>query len=385
MNVPMKLDLVTPYDPKALNSWGGGVSYFMANAFKEQSVLVDCIGPVKEKKNKFISLKWHFYKYILREIYHTNRAPSIAKGFARQVEEQLAIRDTDVVLSLLTPPMAYLDCNQSLVLWADATFADLIDFYPEFTNLCQETIRDGHFIDQEAFNKAKLAIFTSDWAAKTAINFYKIEPSKVRVVSYGANLVSQNITIDDVKILVKSRPSNQCNLLFLGTNWLRKGGPLTLEVTRMLNEAGLPTKLTVVGCEPLASELPSFVEPLGFVDKSSAAGAQKLYQLLRESHFLVLPSIADCTPNVFCEANSFALPCISTKVGGIETTIKDGVNGKTFSLNANSSDYCTYILGLFSNYANYKELAISSFNEYESRLNWVTSTGIVKNLIKEIL
>jgi glycosyltransferase involved in cell wall biosynthesis len=385
MDVPMKLDLVSPYDPKTLNSWAGGVSYFMTNAFKEQSVFVDYIGPLKEKKNKFISLKWHFYKYILREIYHTNRIPSVAKGFARQVEEKLAIRDTDVVLSLFTPPIAYLDCNQPLVLWADATFADLINFYPEFTNLCHESIRDGHLIDQEAFNRAKLTIFTSDWAAKTAINFYKIEPSKVKVVSYGANLASQDITFDDVKILVESRLPSQCNLLFLGTDWLRKGGPLTLEVARMLNEAGLPTKLTVVGCEALASELPSFVEPLGFVDKSSVAGSQKLHQLLRDAHFLILPSVADCTPLVFCEANSFALPCISTKVGGIETTIKDGVNGKTFSLNANSSDYCTYILGLFSNYANYKELAVSSFNEYKSRLNWITSTGIVKNLIEEVL
>jgi hypothetical protein len=72
-------------------------------------------------------------------------------------------------------------------------------------------------------------------------------------------------------------------------------------------------------------------------------------------------------------------------VGGIPTAIKDNVNGKKFSKNAKVEDYCTYISDLFSDYSRYKNLAVSSFNEYESRLNWSAIGRTVKQLIAELI
>jgi len=261
----------------------------------------------------------------------------------------------------------------------------MIDFYPNFSNLCEETIRNGNAMEKSALDRCKLAIYSSEWAAQTAINYYKTDPSKVKVVPFGAN-IKCNRNFDDVRKIIDARSSNKCKLLFLGVDWLRKGGNIALAVAEELNKSGLKTELTIVGCQPITDEpMPKFVRSLGFISKSTEGGRNKINNLLAESHFLILPSMAEATPIVFCEANSFGVPCLSTNVGGIPTIIKDGLNGKIFSKDANITEYCTYISNLFSNYSVYKNLALSSFNEYQSRLNWSVAGQTVKRLLQSII
>ncbi|MER3434321.1 MAG: group 1 glycosyl transferase [Leptolyngbya sp. ERB_1_1] len=379
----LHLSFVTPFDSSTVTSWAGGVSYFMSKAFSEHSTFVNHIS-VEERRNKLISLKWRFYTQLLKQTYHTNRELSVAKNLARQIEKKLMCVKSDAILSLFTPQVAYLQSAVPLVIWADATFENLIDFYPEFTNLCQESIEQGHLLDQNAMNSASLVIFTSDWAAKTAVDFYRIAPAKVKVVPYGANL-TEDRNITDVDKILNSRPSDECRLLFLGTDWIRKGGDVAVAVARSLNQQGIPTKLVVVGCQPPVSASTDFVECVGFIDKSDDRSMARLNQLFCESHFLILPTRTDCTPNVFYEANSFAVPSISTNVGGISTIIKDNLNGKTFALDAETSEYSDYIFHLFKDHQKYRELAASSFDEYTKRLNWKVNTGIVRDLICKIL
>jgi glycosyltransferase involved in cell wall biosynthesis len=88
---------------------------------------------------------------------------------------------------------------------------------------------------------------------------------------------------------------------------------------------------------------------------------------------------------VFGEANAFGVACLSTDVGGIPTIIQNDVNGKSFPISANSSAYSTYIEDLFANYSCYQELALSSFHQYESRLNWQTAVKNVKDLMQTLL
>ena len=71
-------------------------------------------------------------------------------------------------------------------------------------------------------------------------------------------------------------------------------------------------------------------------------------------------------------------------MGGIGTVVKDNVNGMTFALDAATSDYCNYIISLMQNRAHYAALALSSYQEYETRLNWKVAIQQVKRLIEEV-
>jgi glycosyltransferase involved in cell wall biosynthesis len=380
----MKISYITDYDAQDVKSWSG-TPYYMSQSLGQIASQLEYIGPLQTSRRSKLSFRsrqiWH--KLLEGKRYIRDADLQILKQFGRQTRLRLNQSDSDLIFSPTTYTLAYLECKQPMVFWADATFIGLIDYYPFYSNLCQQSIRNGIAMEQSVLDRCRLAIFSSDWAAKDAITKYQVDPAKVKVVPYGANLVSQR-TLEDVKTIVKSRPSDRCKLLFLGVHWQRKGGETVLAVAKALNQAGLKTELTLVGCQPPPdTEIPAYVNCLGFISKSTAAGQQQIDRLLAESHFLIVPSQAENYGIVFCEANSFGTPCLATKTGGIPTIIQEGLNGKLFDLNNSISEYCDYVVNLFANYSSYQQLALSAFAEYESRLNWQVASERVRQLLTE--
>ncbi len=389
----MKLAYVTTYDVLNSSSWPKyqvglcGAGYYLAQALEKQSVAIDYISSFKKKVSPVTKAKWSFYRYLLKKDYYRWAEPLVLRNYAHQISQKLPTFNSNIVLCPENAvPIAYLECQQPIVLWTDSALIGLIDVYPYLSNLCNETKRNIYALEKAALNQCQLIVYWSDWAAQTAIKNYGIDASKVKVVPAGAN-IECNRTLDDISHIIDARTANYCKLLFFGFDWIRKGGNVALEVAKQLNQMGFNAELTVVGSPPPTTDepLPSFVKFLGFISKSTPEGEQKINQLLAESHFLILPSQAECYGIVFCEANSFGVPCLATNVGGIPTIIKDNVNGKTFSLDANVSEYCNYIASLMTNYNEYKQLALSSFNEYQSRLNWDVAGKTVKNLLLELV
>ncbi|BAU65840.1 glycosyl transferase group 1 [Stanieria sp. NIES-3757] len=384
----MKLAYVTTYNAEDVANWSG-TGFYILQALRKQSLQVELIGSVKNKYSP-VSLaakgKEYLYKWLLKQSYLCDREPLLLKQYAKKTVQNLSkLKDVDLVFSPGTMHIGHLECDRPIAFWTDATFASLVDFYPKYSNLCKESLKNGHLMEQNTLDRCKLAIYASDWAAQTAIEYYGADLNKVKVVPFGAN-IDASPTFDEVKYLIEARPSNLCKLLFLGVDWYRKGGDIALKVAEKLNNAGLDTELTVVGCEPIVDgTVPSFVKPLGFISKSTANGKKRINQLIAESHFLILPSKAECYGVVFCEANSFGVPCISRKVGGIPTIIKTNINGKLFNQDAEVSQYCQYISDLFVNYSQYQQLAFSAFNEYQTRLNWNVTVNTVKNLLREAI
>jgi len=340
---------------------------------------------LKNPYARFLSLKESLYKRLFGKVYLSDRAPLLLRSYARQVKAKLAKIRADIVFSPGTIPIAYLECKQPIVFWTDSTFGGMVNFYPEFSDLCRGTIKNGNALEQAALDRCTMAIYASDWAAKSAKNLYSTDPKKLDVIPFGANMEC-NRSFQDIKNLVDSRTREKCKLLFVGMDWARKGGEIVLKVAQSLNENGLNTELKIVGCKPnFQAKKPDFVQVLGFVNKNTKEGSNLLNNLFGESHFLILPSKAEAYGVVFCESNSFGVPCIASDVGGIPTVIKKEVNGNLFSPAASIDEYCSYIMDLLSDYAKYRSLALSSFHEYKTRLNWQTSGTVLKKLLTKIM
>ena len=387
----MKIGYVTSYDVLNGAKWTKNVQgicsagFYIAKNLLDESTSIEYIGPLRKKYTFLTRAKWSLYRNLYKKDYYRWAEPLVVKNYAHQIKNALNNLDVDVILSSeSTVPAAYLDVKKPIVLWTDTTLSGLINFYSYMSNLCRENIQNIYKIELEALNRFDLIIYTSEWAAKMASQTYGIPENKIKVVPWGANLES-NRTPEDIHHIIQKKDTSKCKLLFIGVDWVRKGGDIALAVAKKLNAIGLETELNIVGCKPQTNQpLPDFVNNLGFISKSNPEGFKKIEKLLCESHFLILPSRAEAFGLVFCEANSFGVPSLASSVGGIPTIIKDGKNGKTFSLDAKIEEYCTYIYNLFTNYSSYKELAISSFHEYQSRLNWKVSAYKVKNLINNL-
>jgi glycosyltransferase involved in cell wall biosynthesis len=388
----MNIAYITINDILNKNTWTKDLQgicaagYYIAKYLVDESTSINYIGPLNKNFTVLTRAKWSFYHNILKKDYYRWAEPLVANNYAHQIKNKLITLNSNIVLCPENiVPIAYLDCKQPIVLWSDATLSSLINFYRHMDNLCNENIQNIHLMENEALNRCQLIMYTSEWAAKKAITTYNLPPSKVKVVPFGANLEC-NREIEDIKNIINSRINSPCKLLFIGVDWVRKGGNVALQVTKELNSMGLTTELTIVGCHPKTDELlPSFVKVIPFIDKSTSSGIKKINQLFTDTHFLILPTIADCTPHVFAEANSFGVPSLSTNVGGIASIIQENLNGKTFSPSSGISEYCNYIIALMENYRNYKELALSSFHQYQSRLNWNVAVQNAKQLMSELI
>lgn len=369
-----------PRDPITFS----GISYYLAKSLEKQSISLDYIGPLIENYSLSLKIKSQLYRYFLKKNYLPWTEPQCLMDLAFQVSQKLSDLDSDIIFSLGTMPIAYLESTKPIVYSWDCTFAGLLDAYPCFLNLSQESIKNGLKMEQMALEKCSLSIFPSEWAVQTVLDNYHVDSSKIKVVPYGANL-SCKLNIEEVKTMISSRSTKNCDLLFLGIDWHRKGGETAYKVAKELNKSGLKTTLTIVGCNPnFAEPIPDYITVLGFINKFTKHGLETIKKLLSKSHFLILPSAAENYGIVFCEASSFGTPSLASKVGGIPTAIKDGFNGHLFSKNASYLDYCDYIFDIFMNYNRYIELALSSFNEYQSRLNWSTAGKVIKDLLYEV-
>jgi len=379
----MKLAVATTFDARDVSNWSG-TPFYMSKAFEKEGVEVQYIGNLKKRVSPFFKLKqtWKSLASGQRESPRFNIIN--AKNYSAQAAEKLKSLNVDAVIAPQIHPICYLDSDKPIILWTDGLYASLIGFYPGFSQHSASSIAQGNIITKECLNRCSLAIFSSDWAANTATEIYGSDKNKVKVIPFGANIEKRN-TLEDIQAMLKIRSHKTVKLLFLGKSWERKGGEIVFNVAKKLHEQGQAVELNFVGCHPPQGfVIPEYIKCHGFISKRTPEGVEKITKLLKESHFLFVPSRAEAYGIVFCEANAFALPCLTSYVGGISTIVKNNINGMTFALDAPVDVYCEYITHLMQNYSRYEEMALNSFNEFETRLNWKTAASEVKKLIEEI-
>ena len=301
------------------------------------------------------------------------RTAAVARSLSKEVQRRLGNVDVDAVLSLDTVPVAYLRTGHPVAFWNDATFAGMLDYYPQFSHLSRRTIAQGNAVAQAALTTAARAIYSSEWAAETAILNYQCDPHRVHVVPFGANLDPGEIPADS-DALIADRTHAVCRLLFIGVDWHRKGADVAVAVAVRLNERHIRAELDVVGCQPPpGTAVPPYVHVLGRVDKATAEDRRQLTGLLAQAHFFVLPSRAEAYGLVLAEASAFGVPSLASRTGGVPTAVADNVNGRLFDVSASPDDYADAIIELYGDREKYRRLAASSHERFRSCLNWDTA------------
>jgi glycosyltransferase involved in cell wall biosynthesis len=376
-----KISYVTEYDARDVHNWSG-LGYYIAKSLQSQSAHIDYINCKTSGIGLMDSVTTKLFRLLgFEHAAKLGLAPSRGRGNCIGAK---ILPDADLVFSPSSHPISFLNTSKPKVFYTDATFASMLNFYNDYTGLSPAQIDVGNSLEKRAILNADLAIYSSDWAAQSAINDYGADPAKIKVIPFGANITGRR-EYDQVNQFISGRRSDRCHLLFVGVEWERKGGNVALEVTRLLNEIGIPTTLHIVGLRKLPfTEVPYYIKHHGFISKATKAGEHKLERLFAESHFLLLPTQADCTPVVFSEANSFGLPVLTTNVGGIGTVVKDGVNGKTFNPNTPPAEWAAYIEQMLVQREQYNALSQSAFHRYETLLNWNTAGKSIMSFLKQL-
>lgn len=382
----MKIAYVTMFDANDARNWSG-LDLHIWKSLEMQGIEIKLIGNLRHGRSLSRRLRKFWGTRIERRAFLHFWDTATARDYAADVADRLPQTNADVVLSPSPIPLAYLKCPQPRVLWTDATFTGLANFYPEFlpSTVCSASTTSGREIDRLSLDNCQLSIYSSDWAAQTALVANPRAAQKVHVVPYGANM--EALPADqDIDGILDRRGNSSIKLLFIGMDWHRKGGDHAVSVATELSARGLPVELTVVGAPPPpeVGRLP-FVRVAGYLDKSTAEGRTQLSELFRGSHFLILPSLAECCAVVLSEACAFGVPVAATNVGGMGTVIQNGVNGRLFSLNAPAAEWADWIASIAGQPDSYRQLASTAIETHKDRFNWQAASASVVSLMQRHL
>ncbi len=375
-----RIALVTSADPANRRAWSGTL-YFLAEALQRHCGQVTSLGPVacQDHLGRLVN---QFTRRLLHRTYNYTASLLTARQYARLFTQRLAEENFDVIFAPDAPvEIALLPTSLPIVYLNDATFTQLRDYHPEHCRLLPASARQAAQIDRLALHKARLVIMSSSWAAQSAVQDVGVDPSRVAVAPFGANIER----IPSSGAARQRRLTDRCRLLFMGKNWHWKGGGIALETLRALARFGVPVDLTVCGCAPPTGIMDPHMHVLDYLDKRKETQRLRLEELFRNFDFLLLPTRADCTPVVFCEAAAFGLPVISTDTGGVAGVICDGENGILLPYDARGVDYARVIAEVFRDPARYQAMVEASRRAYDERLNWDAWGHTVNRLVRKVL
>lgn len=362
----MNIAFLSSLNPTDIHSWSGTL-YYMYQSLSKRHRLTWIGG-------KQYAEVWEFH-----HANYTSEVPFVIEKYAplfgKLLSDLFSYECYDLIICRDYAFLSYLVTDVPVIYLGDTTF-HLFNQYQLITD--SEFIALANELEKRSIQNATHLIYSSEWAKQSAINDYGGYSGKISVIEFGAN-------IDDVPSSLQTLKYQTCNLLFNGRNWKKKNGDKAMAIYHQLKEAGIHCKLTIIGSQPSHTVEDKDIVVYPHLDKSRTEDCQLLEQILRESHFLIAPTLFDCFGIVYCEAAAYGIPVLTSDVGGVSQAVCEGTNGFLFSKDAPAADYVGMIIDLFTHQERYEALRISSRKEYETRLNWNEWERRMDKIISELL
>ncbi len=348
-----------------------GITYHMRKAFERAGATVIPLGPLRAPGAWWMKPRKLAYRALGRE-HERLREPRLVRAFARQIEAATLASRADIAFGTGVHVVGAVT-EVPFACWPDATFSALYKLYDTPRPFSRAAVRNADALERHTFAHATAVAFSSDWARASAVEDYAALPDRVATVPYGANLESPPSRLA-VHEAIAQRPIGghaPLELLFVGKDFVRKGGPAAVALTTELRKRGFPALLRVVG--PGSDDIRPFTTPWviaeGFLNAQVEDDRRRLASLYANAHVFVLPTQADCTPMVLVEAMAHGVPCLTTRVGGIPSQVVPGT-GLLMDVDAPVSAWADALIHAWASPDAYRDLARGARSRYDAVLNW---------------
>lgn len=381
----LKIGLLGVEDPADVRSYSG-TPFHLAHFLERAGNQVRMLGPYPLRHRTIVRAHNRLRRMLTRKDILWERHRLIADQYPEIVQQYVDRHpDLDLLLATSVFYVARVKTSLPVVFWADTTVAGVIGRYQRYQSLSARTQRRAHAVEQDALSACDLAIFSNRWAAELAMGTYELDPGKVRVMTYGANLLQVPDQAEMLRLLAH-RDAVQVKLIALGFDWQRKGMARAVEVTTELRKRGLDARLQIVGCQPPAGFVtPPYVSLLGKISKYSPDGVKRLELLLGASHLLVLPTEAECAAVALAEANAYGVPFVSTNVGGNASLVRQDFNGMLLPLDASIADWADAAMRILHDRATYERFCWQAYNYFHQQLSWEQAISKFEQAAHELL
>jgi len=365
----LKIAYISVNDPLDRKMWSGSL-FSIHQSLDKHIGDVDVLGPFTPKSVFFFGRLWNgIAQKFLGKRYDYRHSKKLAKACAVYFGRKLRQKKYDLIVApAASTEIAFLQTNVPIVYISDATVKSSLNYHKSLSNLLPSSFKESLALEKLALEKSSLIALTSPWAVNSAINDFGIDPKRVLLLPFGANFEE----LPDASFSQNRKIKSPVKLLFVGVNWVDKGGPIAYDAFRKLLDKGIDVRMTICGCVPPESFKHEKIIVIPFLNKNIKAEREQLYKLFAEADFFILPTRFEAYGLVFCEASAYGLISLATNSGGVSGVVQEGVNGFLFDKEAGGEIYADKIISLVKDETQYKSLCLSSRKLYEEKLNWDT-------------
>jgi glycosyltransferase involved in cell wall biosynthesis len=281
--------LEDPYDPR---SWSG-TPYHIRLALQAKIERVSIIAKLKPRRT--------VSNAVLRVIlggtpprYPLYLTPAAQRQFAAQTlhaiheyrpDAVLAISSHNLVAMGVPPVPTFMVTDAPWLAWKE-TYQD----YETLPLLGRRFAR----LEAQAAQRCTGLIFSSEWACAEAVRLYGVPRHKLHSIPLGASW-TPDVATERLMEIIAARPDDKLDLLFVGKDWERKGGPLAIEIARHLKLRGVSkVRLHIVGCRPpLPADAAEFIECHGFLNAKKPHCSKNCSMSRISSWYRRAPNVSD--------------------------------------------------------------------------------------------
>jgi glycosyltransferase involved in cell wall biosynthesis len=263
-----------------------------------------------------------------------------------------------------TPWIAY-ESPRPYAVYMDACFSTYLDVYHQRSDFCGRDVQRICRREAAWLSGAANVFAGSRWAIGSTVRSYSISSANFHPVWVGG--------CADVPETCSS-PSGR-NFVFIGLDFLRKGGRLCADAFRIVQHKHPEATLTFVGERPPPDvlSLPG-VRYAGFLRKTVAEERKRFEEILSKAFALIHPTTMDTMGMVLIEAGYYGCPAITTNDFGIPELVKDGVSGFLIDPPLTSSAFGAKMLQLCKDQTMYLKMREAARAITTTKLTWEAVT-----------
>jgi glycosyltransferase involved in cell wall biosynthesis len=210
------------------------------------------------------------------------------------------------------------------------------------------------------YHNARLNFTMSAHISRSLVDQYGCLPTRVECVYAGSNATpvqSGNLSLDRFA---------QKNILFVGIDWERKGGPVLLEAFREVRRSHPTATLTIVGCAPNVS-----MPGCRVVGRVPSVEVSKFYET---ASVFCMPTTVEPFGIVFLEAFAHGVPIVATNIGAIPDFVEQGRSGYMVDCN-DAAQLANRLNELLANPARCAAFGVRGQTLVGSRYTWTATAA----------
>jgi glycosyltransferase involved in cell wall biosynthesis len=226
---------------------------------------------------------------------------------------------------------------------------------------------------KEIFESCDGVFVNSNWVKCSIVSDYGISAERIHVIGAGASV--------DVQVDLENKEVFP-NVLFVGRDWDRKGGPILLEAFRKVRKHIPQAMLTIIGCSPDLSE--PGIEVLGYLDKRNPVHGRMIDEAYAEAAVLCVPSLFDPFGMCWLESQFCGVVPVTFSGEGRSEAMKDGVTGVLVE-ERNENALSDAILSLLTNPDKVRSMGRAGYEYARENFTWDCVAQKVMRVIRKDL